>query len=515
VLKRLGVIDGLGIFVVALAVTKPWNMAADPGLGWHLRAGQWMVEHGRVIHDDPFLFFTTEGRAWVHTQWLSDVALWGLFTVGGLPLLHMIAIGLLLGTVLLVLAPLLRTQAGPFSVATTSALVLSLAAVQWMIRPLLASLLLFAIVYRVAHVWYEAARPGGLRDLWRRTASMVLLFALWPNLHAGYLVGLIALGTLAVCFLFREGWSAVERLQASLGMTIVASAGLAATLINPYGSALLVNNLGLVSDRYFMNLNLEWLSVDFHQPVFAPMLVVLLAVVVLGSIRGRVLSAFDRGLLAVFLTFALMHRRGIPFLAIAVSAPLAKLLGASPAMGAVLPVAGRWRDAVRRFARFDTAASRGEYTVAVWVLALVATLALGHLPSTGGEVSSLDVHVSPAAMAALETRLAEYAHGAARLFHTPNWGGYLTYRLWPRVRPFIDDRNELNGRQIYEDFFTLSNLGAGWEQILDKYRFDGLLLAPGMPLVAMARRLPEWTLVHEDTQAILFWRRLEATPSRS
>jgi len=36
------------------------NAATDPDIGWHLSAGQWIVEHGTVPATDPFLSMDKE-----------------------------------------------------------------------------------------------------------------------------------------------------------------------------------------------------------------------------------------------------------------------------------------------------------------------------------------------------------------------------------------------------------------------------------------------------------------------
>lgn len=63
------------------------------------------------------------------------------------------------------------------------------------------------------------------------------------------------------------------------------------------------------------------------------------------------------------------------------------------------------------------------------------------------------------------------------LFNLYNEGGYLTFRLWPEDKVFIDGRSEVyRGRPIME-FFTIFGLHPGWEKLTDeKYRLNYFFL---------------------------------------
>src|SRR5258708_7426786 len=53
---------------------------------WHLRAGQWVVEHRDVPTADPFSRLGREtGRPWVAYSWLYEVVLFELYECLGLP----------------------------------------------------------------------------------------------------------------------------------------------------------------------------------------------------------------------------------------------------------------------------------------------------------------------------------------------------------------------------------------------------------------------------------------------
>ena len=55
---------------------------------WHLRAGADMWASGRVLLTDPYSH-TAYGSFWPNHYWLAQVLFYGLYRVGGLPLLSL------------------------------------------------------------------------------------------------------------------------------------------------------------------------------------------------------------------------------------------------------------------------------------------------------------------------------------------------------------------------------------------------------------------------------------------
>ncbi|HMB08573.1 MAG TPA: hypothetical protein VKP69_33185, partial [Isosphaeraceae bacterium] len=74
------------LMVVALCVPPAavvMRPVTDPDIWWHLRTGQWIVEHGAVPITDPFSSFGL-GKPWVAYSWLFEVLVYGLYRWLGL-----------------------------------------------------------------------------------------------------------------------------------------------------------------------------------------------------------------------------------------------------------------------------------------------------------------------------------------------------------------------------------------------------------------------------------------------
>src|SRR5207253_5651732 len=61
--------------VLCLPVFAAVRPVLDADIWWHLRAGQWMVEHGQVTATDPFSTYGAD-RPWIAYSWLFEVGVY-------------------------------------------------------------------------------------------------------------------------------------------------------------------------------------------------------------------------------------------------------------------------------------------------------------------------------------------------------------------------------------------------------------------------------------------------------
>ena len=166
---------------------------------WHLRSGQEMFRTHTLLFEDRFSY-TASGQFFWNHSWLSQLAFYALYRVGGLPLLTGVCASAILGAWMVTWS----SMRGPLTDRLMLAgLALSSATLTWSVRPQAFSLLLVPVV-----VWLAS------EDRWR---ALLPLFALWANLHAGFVLGLVLVAsTVATAliwdrsrFLRRAGWAAL------------------------------------------------------------------------------------------------------------------------------------------------------------------------------------------------------------------------------------------------------------------------------------------------------------------
>jgi len=66
----------LGLFALAA------RNVADPDVWWHLRTGQLIIQNHQVFHSDPYSF-TRADQTWINHEWLSEVAMYGMYRLAG------------------------------------------------------------------------------------------------------------------------------------------------------------------------------------------------------------------------------------------------------------------------------------------------------------------------------------------------------------------------------------------------------------------------------------------------
>jgi len=426
-MRRVDLPGILGALLFPILIFRPGGIAGDPGVGWHLEAGRFMLRSGEILRNDPF---TPLHREWIHTQWLSDIVIALLHQLGGWPLLELLvfAAGGFLAFVLL-----------PFSVRKHEARVLPeilgalsvllLLDIQLILRPTVVSFVLFAILFLILN-------PREKRE--RAQLFLPLIFVLWANLHSGFLLGLALIA-------LRVGTDLFQR-RLNLRLIAIGLLSLAATLLNPYGIKLLLQGVSLGASSYFQNLNQEWLTPDFLAPILPA--AVFIFYFLICTKQG---TLFERFSLAFLLLLSFKSRRYIPFLAFPFGYFLTLFLSTSAGV--------KLRRLKILFAESPRALSI--LPGLVFAVTLIYCLVFQAVPLRAGEDSA------PKFSAELQSFLAECEkRGGERVLASPDLGGAIIYLGQGKLQPLIDDRNELHGETAYRNYFKVVLAEQGWEEVL-------------------------------------------------
>lgn len=460
----------------ALALALPPFLVPlyNPDLFWHLTSGQWIVTHGAVPRVDPFSI-ARAGAPWVDFEWLAQIIYYGVHAAAGMPGLWALKCALL-GTCAWVFADLLSLNKvsgapGAAGLVLLSALILPYAD----IRPDLFSWNFFLIVLgglerrRLSLTLRRVDSPLGL----------LLIFSLWSNLHAGFILGLFLLGLYAL--LRTTSWSLLP-------------AALLGSVLNPYGWG----PYRVIFDHWNYGNELsivirEWSPLSFQNPHYWP------AWLLLAASAGAAVTG--------------LRRKNIP---------------SAPALAALFFAAQTFRH-VRMSVYFGflaiplilpalTVRARAWTAAALLYMAHLGFLASGKTWKTTFDPS----HVPAGAVEFMASQ--QDAFTGKNIFCHWGWGGYLGWRLKPWHKPFSDGRYLFHSllpeiRKAHEDSLHFT-------AFLDKYGTDAVLLEnrniqfPSTKLYPDGRTksfprpwylqfLPRerWALVYWDPQALMFARR--------
>src|SRR5205807_1765436 len=149
-------------------------------------------------------------------------------------------------------------------------------------------------------------------------------------------------------------------------------------------------------------------------------------------------------------------------------------------------------------------------TAAVLVLILgVTALRVGNAISPAKQ-QSLDAASYPLGAA---DWLASHPEVGTHMYNQYGWGGYLAYRFYPQKnrQVFIFGEAALMGDNLLNEYEDVQTLRSDWKRILDKYGVDYVVYNKGEALSNVLATQPDWTLVYQDSVAVIFVK----TPSRS
>jgi len=166
----------LGLAAVAATLTCVWNY----DVFWHLAAGRWMLEHGRILTFDPFSI-DPEPR-WVNVHWGFQVLITLLHSVGGFGILSVLK-ALLAGATLVIFALALRRSVPPGWLIFSGLAMLVISAGRIRVRPEAFSL---AFVMLTVVLLESVRRGADPKRLW----WLVPIMLVWVNMHGLYILGM-------------------------------------------------------------------------------------------------------------------------------------------------------------------------------------------------------------------------------------------------------------------------------------------------------------------------------------
>lgn len=469
------------LFIGLLAMAT--RVAVDSDTFWHLRAGAWMVEHRQVLTRDAFTH-TLTGQAWQYPAWLSEVLMYGLYTLGGYGALALFTTFFVVLAFAFVYA---TCEGGVYLKAWVIILAATTSAVFWAARPHIITFALSAITLYVLDLF----RNKNVNHLWLLPVLMIL----WNNVHPGFAIGFILIGltfggeTLkALVAADRSAWSKPIWL-AGCGLLCVG-----ALFISPYGVSQLTFPFKTVSIGVLQSYIQEWQSPNFHTREAQVFIGLGLAVLGAVGFSRRRLDLTDFLLLAAFTTLALIAARNIATFAL-IAAPIL----ARHSDSLISEMQERWP---RLRALLTSAPQRPATQILNWaLLILVAAAALIKIalplnPQTIAQAIAASAPVGAANY--LQTHPAP-----GKLFNSYNFGGYLTWALYPEYLIYVDGRTDLYGDEFLTEYLKAYQAGPGWPQTLAKYDIRIVLVETNAPIARQLARTPGWMVRYSDPLSVV------------
>jgi hypothetical protein len=518
--------DLIFIVLLALLTLTPLSvrLLGDAGIGWHIRSGQEILATHAIPPLDSFSS-TMSGKPWFRWEWLYDLVVGGLEGVAGLN-------GVVFITALMIAAVfgwtfwlLVRRGTNIFVAVVLVMLAASASMIHFFARPHVVSWLLtlawFQVLDSSERNAFRAARPisgrvGTGAWLW----LLPFLMLLWVNLHGGFLVAFVLLGIYWLSPMLLAFTAASNRLEDILekrragkrardlaAVTVLAAM---ATLVNPYGFRLHAHIYRYLSNRFLMDHIDEFQSPNFHGVAQKCFAILLLITLLTAAAKTRRLTMIE-GVVVLFAVFSgLYASRNIPIASVLLVLVVGPLL--SEAIKRAVErsnTSSRVRRVGTGLALFSARMGEIESRLRGHLWAVVAFVIFFGAVANGGKIRSTQImsaHFDSQRFPVAAVTFLEQSGGREPVLGPDYWGGYLIYRIYPRISVAVDDRHDLYGEEFLKSYLKLRNVEPGWEDLLTNYHIHRVLLPRGSAPANMLAETAEWKMIYEDEVGVIFVR---------
>lgn len=463
--------------VLTYSVFYTDSMFIDGDSPWHLAAGDYIRDIGRVPDKDPWSY-NTEATKWYNISWLYDVSISWLNSLLGLP--GLIAVNILLAALTPAVLARISFLYGSGVIATLAASSIALIMLKscFALRPQQFSLFLISMILLLLCKF----RLKEQRNIW----WIPLFMALLVNIHGSFLLVFVLIGAFWLEAVRNGEWSRA-RVLTGVGLACVV-----ATFFNPYTYEIYYASwltLGSEIGKYHI---IEWqpagLTTHPHIYFYA-----LLALSVPLFLRVR-LPLADRLLLIFWVVMALNSARYNVVLALFITPFLALFISALTAEYKKFAV--KEHAIIADLNRQSVVQSMG---VAIF---LVAVLLL--TPTTRNIMWKKELYDPEKYPVQEIAYLMEHVKDARVLNHY-NYGGYLIYQSKGAIQPFVDGRADtVYSKDFLKDYVDIEAFNYGWQELVDKYKLKYALLPNDHRNIEWISKSASWEKVFEGPVASIY-----------
>ena len=533
----------IGLILVLLAAFSLHEIKSLD-IGWHIRAGEYILSNLTVPGNDIFSYTATD-RPYLDSHWLFQVLAYLFSLALGLNGLHLLVLTLVVLTFgLLISCSGMRDR--PLIGAVFFVPAVIACADRFMARPELMSFLFIAcyllILGRCAGNNTNVGAGAGANtnaDIDSSTATRLIflipvLQVLWVNSHGLFVLGPALVGARVFAGLL-AGWEATGKRLPFFWREQCAFSGTAlrrhlvvlvltflACLVNPYGLELTLYPLTLfteVSDKTNIVastvreltppfsgsavLNLE--SVFFYKLLFAGSLVTF-------ALNFRRINLFYAIVYVAFFYLSTLAVRNVALFALV--APVAATLNmASIRWGEWGAETGKTGDPFFKALRAKAGPLVAPLTAVALIIVTAVTayyvlsLYTNDYYMRNGRYTRSGLGLSKVIYPVGATDFLKEHRPEGNIFNTAGFGGYLIWRLYPEAKVFIDGRWEVYGDRFLTIYYRALKDPVFFESLARGHKVGQVILGTGSKrLMHSLLRSPLWEPVYCGDVAFVFTR---------
>lgn len=482
------------VSAIAVSIFLSIHTVIDYDFLWHAAYGRYMVENHQLLIHDVFSY-TAQGSEWYYPGWLPQLALYLTLDHFGFFGVTLLIIGVMSATFVAVWYTL---DGHPITKAMILIFMAMLGMAFWSGRPQVFSKLTMAVFLLILERYYHKDED----HLWGLPVAMIA----WTNFHGDYIFGvalpILYLGSMILDQLvagFKSSMTLPEIITSVFNHRKIRKLALVTLIlpltwmVSPTGFNIYRYTFGFYNSQavYMGKYVIEWQTPPLSDSVYYPFLLSFVGIFLLEVFRikkNRQATALDMGL---FLAPFLMVLQGARFIFYyTLTAPI---------------VLSRYFAGIEiNFPNFSTPESKknAELTMLCVTCFSLAVATYAVLPyqyeKTYREENLYDIVYDAVdyvkANPIPNNVLNSYDNGSALIWYFPD-----------QYKVFFDNRAGPYSQELVDDWFTVSKVAAGWEDVLTKYNIQSVWIEPAWPLnAALANQPDRWTKVYEDKLTVIY-----------
>jgi hypothetical protein len=436
-------------FIIFLFSLHP---TTDPDLGWHLATGRYISQTKTIPTKDPFSYSLPNHNYTAHS-WLSDLALYYTYSYTGF-----LGISLLFTTIQ-TFAIYYNLPISKLNLTHLPPIIILLITINLVVG-FRTQLFSFALLISAINLIYH-----------QKTKWLIPIFILWANLHGGFLYGLIITSFYT---LFTKNLKLNKKIILILTLTLC-------TTINPYFIKPHILGLQMSTNNTSKQHNLDWMS-----PLSNKM-------TNLGKITTTLTLIIT--IISIILPPTTLHQTTPTLILTVMSLTSVRYL---------LPLlAINFFHTSKKLSKIYKTQTKAPPTIIIIFILFFPIISLQTIYSTS--TLSNPTNYTPKQTIFFPHKATQFIKNNPQLvgtniFNPYNWGGYLIWNL-PNHKFFIDGRMDnfySNRESFLKEYLSIHNTEVGWEQKLNKYNTNSILVETNSHLSTKLESSPEWELVYKD-----------------
>ncbi|MDY6090085.1 MAG: hypothetical protein SPJ04_02380 [Bdellovibrionota bacterium] len=434
-------VTGLVITLISLSFLVIYdvkNFFDDPGFLWHLKDGKDILQTFSIPYEDNYLSLT---RPWISDQWLSDVILYTLYSIGNFKLIFYFFTFLSITFIFFFYRKVILLKFSNSIVSSfVSILVILFCKIHFIARPVFFS---FLLIICFLYLLEKFKNINDSKSFLVINLQFFFLFFLYANMHPSFFMAFFIWGVF-VLESYIKNYKNFDYKKYIITSFVI----LFATFINPYFISLHESILFLSNSEYFMGLNEEWQSVKLFSVVG------ILATLIISSISlSFILSKDYREKVSftyficslVFYYYAMKHLRGVTYFSIISGIPLSALL--------VKAYSFRISNKIcilrllPKFLKHINLCLKNDKVCYAACFIFAFTLVVSNFQNKSDFKPCINKFPYKIASFINNNKL------KGNIIASPDYGGFLSWHLHS-VKPVMDDRNTLLGEKAYKDYIN-------------------------------------------------------------